>query len=62
LLGWNFGEGQGCALVRDSEKLRAAFAYHPVYYHFGIEATNSSILQLRITICNINNISDCFVV
>ena len=30
----------GCALVRDSEKLRAAFAYHPVYYHFGVEATN----------------------
>jgi glutamate/tyrosine decarboxylase-like PLP-dependent enzyme len=30
----------GCALVRDPEKLRAAFAYHPVYYHFGMEATN----------------------
>ena len=30
----------GCALVRDPEKLRAAFAYHPVYYHFGAEATN----------------------
>jgi aromatic-L-amino-acid/L-tryptophan decarboxylase len=30
----------GCALVRDSEKLRAAFSYHPVYYHFGVEATN----------------------
>ena len=30
----------GCALVRDAEKLRAAFAYHPVYYHFGVEATN----------------------
>lgn len=30
----------GCALVRDSEKLRAAFAYHPVYYHLGVEATN----------------------
>jgi len=30
----------GCALVRDPEKLRAAFAYHPVYYHFGVEATN----------------------
>jgi len=30
----------GCALVRDPEKLRAAFAYHPVYYHFGIEAVN----------------------
>jgi glutamate/tyrosine decarboxylase-like PLP-dependent enzyme len=30
----------GCALVRDPEKLRAAFAYHPPYYHFGVEATN----------------------
>ncbi len=30
----------GCALVRDQEKLRDAFAYHPVYYHFGVEATN----------------------
>lgn len=30
----------GCALVRDPEMLRAAFAYHPVYYHFGVEATN----------------------
>jgi glutamate/tyrosine decarboxylase-like PLP-dependent enzyme len=30
----------GCALVRDPEKLRAAFAYHPVYYHFGVEAAN----------------------
>lgn len=30
----------GCALVRDPEKLRAAFAYHPAYYHFGVEATN----------------------
>ena len=30
----------GCALVRDAEKLRAAFAYHPPYYHFGTEATN----------------------
>ena len=24
----------GCALVRDPEMLRAAFAYHPPYYHF----------------------------
>ncbi len=24
----------GCALVRDPEALRAAFAYHPPYYHF----------------------------
>ncbi len=30
----------GCALVRDAAKLRDAFAYHPPYYHFGIEATN----------------------
>ena len=30
----------GCALVRNPDKLRDAFAYHPVYYHFGVEATN----------------------
>ncbi|HEX8027802.1 MAG TPA: aspartate aminotransferase family protein [Vicinamibacterales bacterium] len=30
----------GCALVRDAEKLRAAFAYHPRYYHFGGEVLN----------------------
>lgn len=30
----------GCALVHDAAKLRDAFAYHPPYYHFGIEATN----------------------
>ena len=30
----------GCALVRDPEKLRAAFAYHPPYYHFEEQATN----------------------
>lgn len=30
----------GCALVRDSAKLREAFAYHPPYYHFGAEAIN----------------------
>ena len=30
----------GCALVRNAEALRSAFAYHPPYYHFGIEATN----------------------
>lgn len=30
----------GCALVRDPEALRRAFAYHPPYYHFGVEATN----------------------
>jgi aromatic-L-amino-acid/L-tryptophan decarboxylase len=30
----------GCALVRDPEKLRAAFAYRPPYYHFEERATN----------------------
>jgi aromatic-L-amino-acid decarboxylase len=30
----------GCALVRDPEKLRNAFAYHPPYYRFGVEAIN----------------------
>ena len=30
----------GCTLVRDAERLRAAFSYHPPYYHFGQEATN----------------------
>jgi aromatic-L-amino-acid/L-tryptophan decarboxylase len=30
----------GCALVRDPEMLRAAFAYHPRYYHFEERATN----------------------
>lgn len=30
----------GCVLVRDAEKLRAAFAYHPPYYHFAEQATN----------------------
>jgi aromatic-L-amino-acid/L-tryptophan decarboxylase len=30
----------GCTLVRDPERLRAAFSYHPAYYHFGVEATN----------------------
>ena len=31
----------GCALVRDdAEALRAAFAYHPPYYHFEEHATN----------------------
>ncbi len=30
----------GCALIRDAEKHRAAFSYHPPYYHFGVEATN----------------------
>ncbi len=30
----------GCVLVRDAERLRRAFSYHPPYYHFGQEATN----------------------
>ncbi|MGA8037769.1 MAG: aspartate aminotransferase family protein [Candidatus Acidiferrales bacterium] len=30
----------GCALVRNPEHLRDAFAYHPPYYHFGTEAIN----------------------
>jgi glutamate/tyrosine decarboxylase-like PLP-dependent enzyme len=30
----------GCALVRDPEMLRAAFAYHPPYYHFDEQVTN----------------------
>jgi glutamate/tyrosine decarboxylase-like PLP-dependent enzyme len=30
----------GCALVRDAEALRAAFAYHPPYYHLKEFATN----------------------
>ncbi|NNF38866.1 MAG: aminotransferase class V-fold PLP-dependent enzyme, partial [Gemmatimonadetes bacterium] len=30
----------GCLLVRDPGRLRAAFAYHPPYYHFGSEVTN----------------------
>ena len=30
----------GCALVRDPDALRAAFAYHPPYYHFDECATN----------------------
>jgi glutamate/tyrosine decarboxylase-like PLP-dependent enzyme len=30
----------GCALVRDTDRLRAAFAYHPPYYHFDEHATN----------------------
>jgi glutamate/tyrosine decarboxylase-like PLP-dependent enzyme len=32
----------GCALVRDPEKLRAAFSYHPPYYHFE-EVTTSYV-------------------
>ena len=30
----------GCVLVRNSETLRAVFAYHPPYYHFEESATN----------------------
>lgn len=30
----------GCVLARSADVLRAAFAYHPPYYHFGVEATN----------------------
>lgn len=30
----------GCVLVRDPQRLRDAFAYHPPYYHFGAEALN----------------------
>ncbi len=30
----------GCALVRDPERLRNAFSYHPAYYHFGQEPLN----------------------
>jgi glutamate/tyrosine decarboxylase-like PLP-dependent enzyme len=30
----------GCALVRDAEHLRLAFAYHPPYYHLDEHVTN----------------------
>lgn len=30
----------GCALIRSPEAHRAAFAYHPPYYHFDEQATN----------------------
>jgi len=30
----------GCALVRDPEKLRGSFSYHPPYYHLEERATN----------------------
>ncbi|HVQ15067.1 MAG TPA: aminotransferase class V-fold PLP-dependent enzyme [Vicinamibacterales bacterium] len=30
----------GCALVRDAAALRAAFSYHPVYYHFDEQGIN----------------------
>ena len=30
----------GCALVRDAARLRAAFSYHPPYYHFDEQVLN----------------------
>jgi aromatic-L-amino-acid/L-tryptophan decarboxylase len=30
----------GCALVRDADKLRSAFSYHPTYYHFDDQVVN----------------------
>jgi len=30
----------GCVLVRDAEKLRKAFSYHPAYYHFDDQVVN----------------------
>jgi aromatic-L-amino-acid/L-tryptophan decarboxylase len=30
----------GCVLVRDADKLRSAFAYHPAYYHFDDQVVN----------------------
>jgi aromatic-L-amino-acid decarboxylase len=30
----------GCALIRIADQHRAAFSYHPPYYHFGEEVTN----------------------
>jgi aromatic-L-amino-acid/L-tryptophan decarboxylase len=30
----------GCVLVRDAEKLRSAFSYHPAYYHFDDQVLN----------------------
>jgi aromatic-L-amino-acid decarboxylase len=30
----------GCVLVRDAEKLRKAFSYHPAYYHFDEQVVN----------------------
>jgi glutamate/tyrosine decarboxylase-like PLP-dependent enzyme len=30
----------GCALVRDAAALRAAFSYHPAYYHFDEQGIN----------------------
>jgi glutamate/tyrosine decarboxylase-like PLP-dependent enzyme len=30
----------GCVLVRDAERLRSAFSYHPAYYHFDDQVVN----------------------
>ena len=30
----------GCCLVRDADRLRAAFSFHPPYYHFDETVTN----------------------
>ena len=30
----------GCVLVRDAQKLRSAFSYHPAYYHFDDQVVN----------------------
>ena len=30
----------GCVLVRDADKLRQAFSYHPAYYHFDDQVMN----------------------
>jgi glutamate/tyrosine decarboxylase-like PLP-dependent enzyme len=37
----------GCLLARSADVLRNAFAYHPPYYHFGVEATNFVDLGLQ---------------
>jgi glutamate/tyrosine decarboxylase-like PLP-dependent enzyme len=37
----------GCALVRNEQALRDAFAYHPPYYHFAEQATNYVDLGLQ---------------
>ncbi|HJZ75609.1 MAG TPA: aspartate aminotransferase family protein [Vicinamibacterales bacterium] len=37
----------GCALVRDPERLRAAFSYHPPYYHWNERAINYVDLGLQ---------------
>ncbi|MEN8374318.1 MAG: aspartate aminotransferase family protein [Gemmatimonadota bacterium] len=37
----------GCVLVRDRGALERAFAYHPPYFYFGVEATNYVDLGLQ---------------